>query len=176
MLRGVSIFSLFFIFLNFFLMSFNAHSIANRFEKIAVDGLEFEYRYRGESLDIQVRCRTTGWVGVGFDPIHLMKGANLIIGYVDSEGVHLSDRYGVDQGDHKSDEELGGQNNLQAISGFEKDGWTELHFSISVDSQDPYDVSLYPGQPHTLLLACGGEGRDNFIHKHRRVVHMPWNP
>ncbi len=140
------------------------------FKSVEFDGLQFNYRFNGLLFDIRVRCRTTGWIGVGFDPELSMKGANIIIGYVDKSGLHISDDYGTDLGEHQPDVELGGTDDILNAKGFEKAGYTELQFSIPTDSKDAYDKPLKEGESHLILLACGRNGGDNFTSKHDRVI------
>ncbi|XP_063889884.1 DBH-like monooxygenase protein 1 [Scylla paramamosain] len=49
---------------------------------------------REDSIRVEVQVATTGWVGVGFSPNGGMRGADITLGWVDSEGqLHVHDRY-----------------------------------------------------------------------------------
>ncbi|XP_045124485.1 DBH-like monooxygenase protein 1 [Portunus trituberculatus] len=47
-----------------------------------------------DSVTVEVQVATTGWVGVGFSPNGGMRGADITLGWVDSQGqLHVHDRY-----------------------------------------------------------------------------------
>ncbi|XP_018019970.1 DBH-like monooxygenase protein 1 [Hyalella azteca] len=51
---------------------------------------------REDDILIELQVATRGYVGIGFSPSGLMKGADIILGWVDEAGdAHVSDRYGT---------------------------------------------------------------------------------
>jgi hypothetical protein len=138
---------------------------------LAVRDMRFLWTMQQESIDIKLAAKTTGWVGIGLNPEMSkdMKGANFIIGYVQDGKAEAFDHYGIMEGKHKEDEKIGGKTDFSDLSGSESNGTTELTFSIPLDSSDPMDTALSPGNENTVLLAYGRS--DSIVLKHRfRVV------
>ena len=80
-------------------------------------------------LRVGIIGKTKGWVAIGFNPSTMMKGADIIIGYVKKGKVKISDEFGTYATKHKSDSKLGGKNNISEAEGFEKNGVTSLYFT-----------------------------------------------
>jgi len=131
-----------------------------------VRGMEFAWKVADDRLHIKLTARTTGWVGIGFNPVEYMEGANYIIGYVKRGKVTLRDDYGDSARNHNSDEKLGGTDDVTLVSGEEKGRSTTLEFSLPLDSGDKYDSVLEPEGETVVLLAYGGK-RDSFRGKHK---------
>ena len=121
-----------------------------------VRGMTFSWKVDGENLHVKLTGKTTGWVGIGFNPTEGMKDANYILGYVKNGKVEFSDDYGNSAINHKSDEELGGTNDITVVGGEEKGRETTVEFSIPLDSGDQYDSVLDPEGTTVVLLAFGG--------------------
>jgi len=137
---------------------------------LSVSAGDFDVRWKaeGDQLNFEITAPTTGWVSVGFDPERVMKGANFVIGYVDGDTVVAKDHYGSGTFAHKADEELGGTGDIISYDGREENGETTLQFTIPIDSGDEFDTVLTPGEVHTVLVACGPDGSDNFTKKHSK--------
>lgn len=128
--------------------------------------MSFAWKIVDDNLHVKISAKTTGWVGIGFNPEDQMKGADYVLGYVKNGKVSLRDDYGDSARNHKSDEKLGGQDNVTTIGGEEKGGTTTLEFSIPLNSGDKYDSVLEPDGDTVVLLAYGGK-RDSFRSKHK---------
>ncbi len=111
-------------------------------------------------------AKTTGWVGVGFNPSTQMKDANFVLGYVKKGKTSITEDFGNAERTHKADEKLGGTNNATLIGGSEKGGITTIEFSIPLDSGDKNDSVIDPAGKTVVLLAYGGK-RDSFKSKHK---------
>jgi hypothetical protein len=138
------------------------------FKQIEEKGIRFMWAIDGDLLQIQVVVPTTGWIGVGFEPVRKMQGANFIIGYVKDGKAVIEDHYGVKKKKHKKDTDLEGIDNVQDAEGSEKEGVTKLGFKIPLDSGDEFDNKLEEGKTVTLLLAYGKD--DDTSSKHRVVI------
>lgn len=134
------------------------------FKQVKVIGSTMQWKIEGATLEVKVTAPARGWVGVGFDPDSIMKGANFIIGYVESNVGRIEDHYGDKLTEHSSDVELGGTENTTLISATEGASSTTLHFSIPLDSGDEYDKPLVPGQTYKILLAY--HDSDDFVSEH----------
>ena len=55
--------------------------------------IAFAWNIAGNSLAVKLTAETEGWVGIGFNPVSEMKGANFILGYVKNGRVELVDDY-----------------------------------------------------------------------------------
>jgi len=146
----------------------------------AVDGLidAEEYAHAVEIADVQVHWTNdaetlwvglespgAGYVSMGFDPEQRMKGANFIIGYVDDGAVEIRDDFGIAPISHGPDVDNGGEENILEAAGREEDGRTVLEFAIPLDSGDPTDKPLVPGETYGVLVAYHGSS-DGFGVRH----------
>lgn len=134
-----------------------------------IEGYSFTWQQDPESTDsllITVTAPTTGWIAVGFEPSSFMEGANLIIGYVQSNSPSIRDDYGTGQVTHDSDLNLGGSSDVRIISGSQSAGETSLTFKIPYDSGDLYDKTLVEGNDYTFIFAYGADDADDFTSTH----------
>lgn len=124
-------------------------------------------------IHMMVAARTTGWVGIGFDPSleHAMIGTDMIFGWVDDDGVgHIEDCYSAGITPPMPDDEEGGIDNL--LPGWEtveEDGVTFLKFSRLLDSGDEtHDHPITNDYPfYRLVYAFQAGGSDD------RIYHGP---
>lgn len=91
----------------------------------------------------------TGWVSAGFDPVNRMQGANYIIAAVTASGLAIEDHFGSGTTSHRRDRREDVLRAAGAIAG----GRTVVEFVIPLDSGDPEDRPLVPGETYTVLLA-----------------------
>lgn len=126
------------------------------FKRVETIGMTLEWRVDGDMAEFIVTSPEQGWVGVGFDPQTSMRGADLIIGYVEADGnIVIEDHYGDQLTTHVPDTELGGTDDVELIGGELTSDGTMLHFRRPLDSGDEYDNPLRPGETHTIMLAYG---------------------
>ena len=128
--------------------------------------ITFAWKIEGDKLAVKLSAETEGWVGIGFNPVAGMKGANFILGYVKDGKVHLNDDFGTGTNSHKPDTNLDGTSDVTLVGGMEKDGMTTIEFTIPLKSNDKNDTKIDVNGDTTVLLAYGG-GRDSFLAKHR---------
>lgn len=117
-------------------------------------------------LSVHLSARTTGWIAIGFDPTRQMAGANIIIGYVADGELEIADDYGTGPYRHGRDIENGGTDDIVNAAGLEENGTTSIRFSIPVDSGDPLDNVLVPGESYSVIVAHGQNGADDFSSYH----------
>lgn len=133
--------------------------------------ISFSWKIDGDNLAGKVSAETEGWVGVGFNPSNKMKDANFVVGYVKKGKVTIEDDFGETATSHKSDDKIGGTNNVTVVGGSEEDGITTIEFVIPLNSGDEKDGVIDPNADTILLLAYGS-GRDSFRMKHRYREEM----
>ena len=127
--------------------------------------MSFSWTVDGEKLAVKLVAETKGWVGIGFNPVEKMAGANFILGYVKKGKAKIIDEFGHDD-KHKSDTKLGGANDVTLVEGTEVDGLTTIEFTIPLDSGDKNDGKIDANGDTTVLLGYGA-GRDSFRAKHK---------
>ena len=133
--------------------------------KVDVDNMTFQWKVDGDNLHVGLKAKTTSWVGIGFNPSDGMKDANFILGYVKNGKLKITDHYGTTKRQHNKDSKSGGQNNITNASGKEAAGFTEISFTIPLNSGDANDVVIMPDKENVVLLAYG-PGRDSFKTRH----------
>ena len=140
------------------------------FWSISAKDATLKWKVDGERLGVIVKAKTTGWVAVGFDPTLKMKDANIIIGFVKGTSVFLRDDFGVAPVAHRPDTSAGGKDDIADKSGAEANGFTELRFSIPLDSGDQHDRVLAEGGEYDVILAYGPANADDFGKRHPRTT------
>jgi hypothetical protein len=120
-----------------------------------------------ETLRIGLVSPGTGYLAIGFDPENRMAGANFILGAVVAGRVIVRDDFGVGPTQHAPDTAGGGTDDILAAAGSEQNGKTYLEFVIPLDSGDPMDKRLVPGETYKILIAFH-ETSDDFNAWHSR--------
>ena len=133
--------------------------------KLEIKNIQFSWTIEGDLIHVQLSAKTTGWVGIGFDPEKAMSGANIIIGAVKKGNFKVEDHYGNRKRGHDNDEKLGGKNNVINPSGSEKDGVTTISFTLPLDTGDKYDKPIKP-EGTSLVMFAYGAGKDSFKSRH----------
>lgn len=139
---------------------------AGEWKSADADDFHLEWMVDGSNLNVKVSAPTDGWVAVGFDPSNKMKDADILIGYVEDGEVVIEDHYGNSAISHRSDEAGGGSSNLSNIGGSERNGVTELNFTIPLNSGDSRDRVLVEGESYKVIFAS--HTRDKITMKHNR--------
>lgn len=128
--------------------------------------MSFAWTVDGDNLAVKLVAETEGWVGIGFNPVEKMAGANFILGYVKKGKAKIVDEFGVEENKHKSDTKLDGVNDVVLLNGTEVDGVTTLEFTMPLESGDKNDTKIDVNGDTTVLLGYGA-GRDSFKTKHK---------
>jgi len=132
---------------------------------LKVKNMTFSWTIEGEQIHVLLSAKTTGWVGIGFDPEKAMQGANIIIGAVKKGKARVEDHYGNKKRGHTSDKKLGGKNDVLNSGGSEEDGITTITFTLPLDTGDKYDKPIDPKATSKVMLAYGS-GKDSFKTRH----------
>ncbi len=100
-----------------------------------------------DRLEAAISAKTAGWVSIGFDPVDVMDGADMVIGWMNSEGgANVLDCFATGAfGPHPADTDLGGKDDLTARSASEKDGITTIEFSRPKTAGDAFDKTVGNG-------------------------------
>jgi len=155
-------------------------------------GYSFSYALDSakKHITFAVEADTTGWIGLGIAEAAGMKGADIMMGHVDSAGkAVVGDYHSVSNGKPTRD----GCQDWTAHYGEESDGKTLLVFSRKLSTGDSNDHALFTNtiKRQTLILAYGANGDDvpaNYayhagskrakfsfdINKAEKVSHATW--
>jgi hypothetical protein len=128
--------------------------------------ISFAWTVAGETLAVKLTAETDGWVGIGFNPVKKMAGANFILGYVKKGKAKITEEFGNHETKHKSDKKLGGTTDVVLVGGTEVGGVTTIEFTMPLDSGDENDTKIEVMGDTTVLLGYGA-GRDSFKAKHK---------
>ena len=115
----------------------------------------FLYRVDGPNLVAKISYPTTGWVGVGFNPVKMMLGANFILGTIVNGKPAISDEFGDSKYSHVPDSTQGGKNDIVNSDVVMDKGVMTMSFTIPLSSGDVKDVVLEKGKKITVLFAAG---------------------
>jgi DOMON domain len=115
----------------------------------------FSYGIDGKNLKGTVSVKTNGWIAIGFNPTNAMKDANIIIGTLADGKPFLSDDFGDELFSHRPDTSIGGTYDILAGDFHQDNGIATMTFTIPLDSGDPKDVKLVPGQKVKLIFSTG---------------------
>ena len=126
-------------------------------------GIELSWQNDSTYLYVGLTSPGTGWVAIGFDPEQQMKGANIIIGAVENGGVVTQDHSGTAPTGHREDS----RSEIVQVAGTESAGMTTIEFSIPLQSDDPSDKALQPGQTVSIILAYNASS-DSFTTRHSK--------
>jgi hypothetical protein len=123
------------------------------------------WQFTGENITMAMKARSTGWIALGIDPEQIMKGADMIFGWVDSEGnAHILDCYSIGKlGPHPPDIE---PTDIVEYAGAESGGWTVIEFKRAAATSDKYDKDIEMEGKTKLIWAYGSS--DNFDIKHTK--------
>ncbi|WP_421909073.1 DOMON domain-containing protein [Methanolacinia petrolearia] len=115
------------------------------------------YIYRtsdNETLYMGIKGKTSGYVSVGFNPVAMMKNADIILGGNIGTGgsLYIYDMYSpTASGPMRSDTVLGGEFNIEESAGTEKAAFQTLEFSRKLDTGDKYDSVLEKGKSAKVI-------------------------
>lgn len=122
--------------------------------KITLENMTFNWK-ADRVLSIKLKAKTEGWVAVGFNSTEGMKDANFIMGYVKDGKVTLSSQFGVSKILHKNNEELGDKDHFSNPAGTEKNGETEISFTIPYKTGSKLDRPIDKNSDTIVMLAYG---------------------
>jgi hypothetical protein len=145
-----------------------AEPMSDGFKEVTENGMTLKWKVDGANLKVVVKAPTTGWVAVGFQPSSMMKDANIIIGYVKGNQLFIRNDYGTGNTVHESSL----KENILEKSGKEADGYTEISFTIPLNSGDSKLKALVPGNECDVILGYGPNDADNFKAFHKNEVRI----
>ena len=143
--------------------------------KIATDEITFEWTADANLIHIRLSGKTTGWVGIGFNPTHAMKNANFVIGYVKDKEVKITNQFGNSNFSHAPYTTAGKKSGLTDVSGKEANGTTEIAFTMPLKSRHNPKSDIKPDAETTVMLAHGPNYVKSFFVKHQYKTELQVN-
>ncbi len=124
------------------------------------------WRIDGDEIHFGMEAETTGWLSIGFEPTNIMKDADMIFGWVDSEGTpHTMDTYSTGEyGPHPPDTDLGGTNDIISFNGTQTTDMTIIEFSRKLDTGDTYDKIIVKNS--SVNIIWGISDTDDYLDTH----------
>jgi len=133
--------------------------------------LEVHWTIEGDTITFAWLGKTSGWVSLGLDPGKAMEDADMILAWVDDQGmVHVIDAYSEGPtGPHPPDTEIGGTDDILEYAGTEKDGITIIEFRRKLSTGDQYDKDI-PTEGKLKVIWSNGPSDDFYaIHEGSQV-------
>ncbi|UCE12318.1 MAG: hypothetical protein JSV04_08955 [Candidatus Heimdallarchaeota archaeon] len=126
----------------------------------------FYWQIEGDTIYIGLIGKTEGWVAIGFEPTIAMKDADMIFGWVESNGTVITiDAFSTgNYGPHPADRDLGGSSDIASFDGSESSGSTTIEFSRLLTTGDQYDNTIPSTGTYNIIWAIGPG--DDFGVKH----------
>ncbi|HWQ61427.1 MAG TPA: DOMON domain-containing protein [Negativicutes bacterium] len=116
-----------------------------------IGDIEVFTRVEGDTVMMALRAKTKGWVALGIDPEDKMKGADIIMSSVKDGQATVLDMYSTGTfGPHPADDQQGGTNDIQAVSGSHKDGVLTVEFKRKLNTGDSKDKPLRIGDNRVI--------------------------
>jgi hypothetical protein len=123
----------------------------------------------GDTLSIALVGKTEGWVALGIAPGGHMQDADMLFGWVTTDGqVQVLDAYCTQQtGIHPADTALGGTMDLVNPKGSQADGTTVVEFQRKLETGDRFDHPIPRSGPLSIIWSYGSGDDINLKHATR---------
>ncbi len=122
----------------------------------------------GTNITMAMVGKAVGYVSIGFEPTRYMKDADMIFGWVDANGVMVTDTYCTgDFGPHPLDTVLGGTYDILLFNGTEINGTTTIEFVRELDSGDKFDKPIPAKGSLDILWAISDRDDPESAHTER---------
>ncbi|MHA2173963.1 MAG: DOMON domain-containing protein [Candidatus Hodarchaeales archaeon] len=130
----------------------------------------------GNEIYFAMEGGTTGWIALGINPSFMMLGADMVFGWVLSNGsVEIVDAYATGPtGPHPADIDLGGSDDILDYNGSEVDQKTIIEFKrLLITPDTDYDNSIPVEGSVKFLWALGTS--DLFDAQHAKRGSLQWS-
>lgn len=140
---------------------FVSHAVCALFHKEEVIKDFYTVEWGAQNGEIEFRCtvKATGWVGIGFTPSGAMPNADIVTGWINSNGsVVVSDRHVGDTPGLPIEDKSQDLTNFNVT---EQDGFTVLQFTRKLVACDVDDVTI--AGTSRVLFAFGRQKPENNV-------------
>lgn len=123
------------------------------------------------SITFRLEAKTRGYVGLGFNSARNMRGADLVVAWVDDRNgnAQVLDCYGSEFEDRAIADDV---KNYELISGYQNDTHTTVEFRRQLDTCDKQDFVITDDTTQ-ILWALGPDGSDGQLPKHVKSGARP---
>lgn len=132
---------------------------AGEYERSAVldNGIyTLSWTIAGDMVWFGIQATTTGWVALGIDPETIMKGSDMVFGWVSGGKETVLDQYSTGMfGPHPDDTSLGGTMDILSSAGSEQSGTTTIEFSRKRVTGDTQDKAIPASGSLKIIWAIG---------------------
>jgi len=139
------------------------------FKVLTQDGYTLAWRIHDASIDVRVSYQTNGLVGFGIGKTGTMEGSHIILGFVLDGKATVADHFGHAHNAHGPQEKVGGRDSLTARGGTFENGKTTISFTMPLNTGNPRDPVLVPGETYQVILANGGDDAADLESYHGRT-------
>jgi hypothetical protein len=130
--------------------------------EVEKNGMLMRWYYQHDSIHLEVRAPTRGWVTVGFNEKESMSGAYLLMGRVRNGRAEVVEHYTHSSGNYQPITTLGESSLISTVEGEELDHTTVIRYAIPIHPPTRYRKDLAPGNSYFMTLAFSRE--DDFQH------------
>ncbi|MDI6851424.1 MAG: DOMON domain-containing protein [bacterium] len=118
------------------------------------DKLVLHYRFDSDYIYFGIEAKSSGWSAIGFEPDKGVRNADIILIFIEDDSLKVLDSYSTGiYCPHRSDKELGGQDDILDFGGrIDSIGYV-VEFKRILESKDKFDKSLVKGKEFTLIYA-----------------------
>ncbi len=136
---------------------------------------ELSWSIEDDIIYIGMTAKTTGWVAIGFSPISLHKGSDIVSGWVDDNGtVNIIDCYFPDMyPPHPHDTSQNGTFDILSYNGSEQNGKTVIEFSRKLSTGDDLDNDILLNRSMEIMWSYGST--DIWNEKHEKAGYATIN-
>ena len=125
------------------------------FKEAKAGTMSFQWKVEGKSLDVKVRAKSDGWVGIGFNASKAMKDATFIIGAEKDGKVKVENHFGTSERAHTAFKDLGCKDIITNTAAKRDGDFTEISFTMPIDANDKCVKPIAIDKDIKVLLAHG---------------------
>jgi DOMON domain len=140
--------------------------------KMTVGVMQVDWLVAENELQIKVKAKTNGWVGIGFNASKGMKDAWFVLGYVKEGKLTVVEDHGTAETAHRPVTDLGGTASVKNASGSNANDETEIRFSMPLQPPGSLDKPIVTDAEMNVLLAYGDSIALQQIHKFRAKLKV----
>ncbi len=129
---------------------------------ISKNNMNIHWHFENDRVHFKINAPTSGWIAIGFNPNKGIKGSYLLMARVKNGKAEVVEHYTLSPGNYKSLESLGEKDLVENVKGEELKNFSEVEFSLPINSKTKYRYKLNPGMDYNLIMAFSRD--DDFKH------------
>jgi len=135
-------------------------------------GMDLSWSIVGDKIYFGLHSPGQGWLAVGLAPDGpAMKGAEILMGYVQDGKASMQDEFGDTSYSHKPDTEAGGTDDIIQFAGSEDANGTTLEFERPLNPGGTNQKAIVSG-PMTVMFAYSSKDDWTSYHRHRNEAQI----